>query len=66
MNVFLTTQVVSATVIRLINTCDNTRGGIKNYTPIRVLIKSIDYIFDMCNHIQVDSRGVVKECEDID
>ena len=66
MKVFLATQVVSATVIRLIDMHADKCGGNKKYQPIRSLIEKIDLLVDISNNTKVNNRGVVKGCEAID
>ena len=66
MRVFLATQVVSATLLRLIDNYAAKCGGIEIYAPIRVLVANIDRLVDICNNTRVNNRGVVKGCEEID
>ena len=66
MRVFLATQVVSATVIQLIDRYADKCGGVSKYAPIRVLIANIDRLVDICNNTHMNSRGLVKGCEEID
>ena len=65
MKVFLVTQVVSATVLQLIDTYAIKYGGIKKYAPIRVLVANIDRLVNICNDTRVNSCGVVKCCEEL-
>ena len=65
MKVFLATQVVSATIIRLLDTYADKCGGVAKYAPIRVIVANIDRLVDICNNTRTNSRGVVKGCEQI-
>ena len=66
LKVFLATQVVSATVIQLLDNYADKCGGIEKYAPIRVIIANIDRLVDICNNTRTNSRSVVKGCEEID
>ena len=66
MKIFLVTQVVSATVIQLIDRYAIQCGGAAKYASIRALITHIDRLVDICNNTQMNNRGVVKGCEIID
>ena len=50
MKVFLATQVVSSTVLRLIDTYAIKCGGVKKYASIRVLVANVDRLVDICNN----------------
>ena len=64
MRVLLVTQVVSETVIRLVDTYLVKCGGIKKYALICVLVASIDRLVDIFNNTRVNSRDVVKGREE--
>ena len=66
MKVFLATQVVSATVIRLIDMHADKCGGNEQYQLIRALLKIIDQLVDISNNTKVNNRGIAKGCEEID
>ena len=56
MKVFLATQVVSATVIRLIDMHVDKCGGNEKYQPIRSLIEKIDRLVDL-SHQRIKCHG---------
>ena len=65
MKVFLETQVVSASIIRLLDTHADKCGGIVKYAPIQAIVTNIDRLIDICNNTRTNIRGVVKGCEEI-
>ena len=65
MKVFLATQVVSSTVVKLIDMHVDKCGGVTKYNPLKAIIQKVDHLVNICNNTRVNNRGVVKGCKEI-
>ena len=66
MRVHLAVQVVSNSMVRLINDYAKICGGEKKYESLKLMIIKIDRLVDIMNNTDVSNRGEKKGCKMID
>ena len=60
MRVHLAMQVVSQSMVNMIDAHAEKCGGMDEYEPMREIICGIDRVVDICNNTDMSNRGVYK------
>ena len=63
MRIYLAVQVISETMLRLIENNAQFCKGIERYSSIVEIIKKVDRLVDICNGTDMSKQKVWKGCE---